>query len=60
MYFDNLISGPSPFLNPGLDLVLNLNADCTSAGSQFTNYWKLAWRILSITLLAYEMSVIVW
>ena len=31
-----------------------------SGHSQFTYYWSLAWRILSISLLAYEMSAIVW
>ena len=31
-----------------------------SALSQFTNCWTLAWRILSITLLAWEMSAIAW
>ena len=40
---------PLPFLNPA----------CTSESSQFTYCWSLAWRILSITLLAYEMSAIV-
>ena len=38
-----------PFLNP----------TCTSGSSQFTNCWSLTWRILSITLVAWEMSVIV-
>ena len=46
----NLILVPLPFLNPGW----------TSGSSQFTYCWSLAWRILSITLLAGEMSVIVW
>ena len=32
----------------------------TSGSSWFTNCWSLAWRILSITLLACEMSAIVW
>ena len=32
----------------------------TSASSQFTYCWSLAWRILSITLLVCEMSAIVW
>ena len=32
----------------------------TTGSSQFTYYWSLAWRILSITLLAYELSEIVW
>ena len=41
---------PLPFLNPG----------CTSGSSWFTYCWSLAWRILSITLLACEMNVIVW
>ena len=41
---------PLPFLNPA----------CTSGSSLFTYCWSLAWRILSITLLAYEMSAITW
>ena len=40
---------PLPFLNPVW----------TSGSSWFTHYWSLAWRILSITLLACEMSAIV-
>ena len=40
---------PLPFLNPAW----------TSGSSQFTYCWSLAWRILSITLLACEMSEIV-
>ena len=40
---------PLPFLNPA----------CTSGSSQFTSCWSLAWRILSITLLACEMSAVV-
>ena len=39
-----------PFLNPAW----------TSGSSQFTYCWSLAWRILSITLLACEMSATVW
>ena len=39
-----------PFLNPAW----------TSGSSWFTYCWRLAWRILSITLLACEMSAIVW
>ena len=46
----NLISVPLPFLNPS----------GTSGNSQFMYCWSLAWRILSITLLACEMSAIVW
>ena len=38
-----------PFLKPAW----------TSGSSQFTYYWSLAWRILSITLLACEMSAVV-
>ena len=38
-----------PFLNPAW----------TSGSSQFTYCWSLAWRILSITLLACEKSAIV-
>ena len=41
---------PLPFLNPV----------CTSGSSQFTYCWNLTWRILSITLLACEMSAIMW
>ena len=42
----NLTSGSSAFLNP----------HCTSWVSQFTYCWRLAWRILSITLLACEVQ----
>ena len=35
-----------------------LNPACSSAGSQFMHYWGLAWRILSITLRASEMSTL--
>ena len=42
----NLISGSSAFSK-------------TSGSSQFTYCWRLAWRILSITLLACEMRAIV-
>ena len=45
----NLISGFLLFLNPAW----------TSGSSWFTYCWSLAWRILSITLLACEMSAIV-
>ena len=38
---DNLISGSSAFLNPAW----------TAGSLQFTYYWSLAWRILSITFL---------
>ena len=40
---------PPSFLNPAW----------TSGSSQFTYYWSLAWRILSITLLVCEISAIV-
>ena len=40
---------PLPFLNPAW----------SSGSSQFTYCWSLAWRILSITLLASEVSAIV-
>ena len=40
---------PVPFLNPA----------CTSGSSQLKDSWSLAWRILSITLLACKMSVTV-
>ena len=39
-----------PFLNPAW----------TSGSSRFTYCWSLIWRILCITLLACEMSAIVW
>jgi len=41
---------PLPFLNPA----------CTSGSSWFMYCWSLAWRILSTTLLACEISAIVW
>ena len=41
---------PLPFLNPAW----------TSGSSWFSYVWSLAWRILSITLLACEMSAVVW
>ena len=37
-----------------------LNLDYAFGSSRFTYYWSLAWRILSITLLACEMSATVW
>ena len=37
-----------------------LNSAWASGNSWFTYCWSLAWRILSITLLACEMSAIVW
>ena len=36
-----------------------LNPACTFEISQFPYYWSLAWRILSITLIACEMNAIV-
>ena len=41
---------PLPFLNPA----------CTYGSSQFTNYSSLAWRILRITSIAFEMSATVY
>ena len=41
---------PLPFLNPVW----------ASGSSRFTCCWSLAWRILSITLLACEMSTVLW
>ena len=46
----NSTSGPLPLRKPA----------CTSGLSQFTYCWGQACRILSITLLACEMSVTVW
>ena len=37
-----------------------LNPACTSRISWILYCWSLAWRILSITLLACEMSTVVW
>ena len=37
-----------------------LNLAWTSGSSQFTYCWSLAWRILSITLLACEMTATTW
>ena len=37
-----------------------LNPAWISGSSQFMYCWSLAWRILSITLLLCEMSIIVW
>ena len=45
----DLLSGSSAFINPA----------CTSGSSQFTYCWSLAWRILSIILLACEMIAVV-
>ena len=42
-----------------LILLSFLNPAWTSGSSQLTFCWSLAWRILSTTLLAYEMSAIV-
>ena len=39
-----------PFLYPA----------CMSGVSQFVYCWSLAWRILSITLLVYKMSTVLW
>ena len=39
--------------------LLFLNPAWTSGSSRFTYCWSLAWKILNITLLAYEMSAIV-
>ena len=41
---------PLPFLNPA----------CTSESTWFVYYWSLTLRILSLILLASEMSAIVW
>ena len=35
-----------------------LNPACTSGSSRFTSYWRLTWRILSITLLVCESSTV--
>ena len=45
----NLISGSSAFLNPAW----------LFGSSQFTHCWRLTWRILRITLLAYEANTVV-
>ena len=38
----------------------SLNPACTSGSSRFMYCWSLAWRILSIALLACAMNAIVW
>ena len=50
MDINNLISSSLPFPNPAW----------TSGSSQVTNCWSVVWRILSITLLVWEMSAPVW
>ena len=40
--------------------LLFLNPACTSGSSRFMYCWSLAWRILSIALLACAMNAIVW
>ena len=45
---------PLPFLNPAWT-----SGSCSRCCSRFTYCWSLAWRILSITLLACEMNAIV-
>ena len=40
--------------------LLFINPAWTSGSSWFTYCWTLTWRILSITLLVYEMSAVVW
>ena len=50
MDVDNVISGSSAFLKSSLNIWK----------FRFTYCWSLAWRILSITLLACEMSAVVW
>ena len=49
-HVDNLISGSSAFSKSSLNIW----------NSWFMYCWSLSWRILSITLLVYEMSAIVW
>ena len=49
-YAPSLSLFPLPFLNPA----------CTSGSSQLTCCSSLAWRILSITLLACMMSTVIW
>ena len=41
---------PLPFLKPA----------CVFGSSQFMYYWSLAWRILSMTSIVCETSVLVW
>ena len=48
----NLISGSSAFLKPTCTYTFGIY--------QLSCCWSLSWRILSITLLACEMSTIVW
>ena len=61
---DVILEFPYIFCDPmgiwSLVLLPFLNPACTSGSSQFTYCWSLAWRILSITLLACEMCGTVW
>ena len=41
-------------------LPFKIHLPLTSGSSRFTYCWSLAWKILSITLLVCEMSVIAW
>ena len=47
----------NPYMTIGKTIALKMA--WTSGGSRFTYCWSLAWRILSITLLACEMSATV-
>ena len=57
----SLISGFSAFSKGRFTYgSLNTFPAWTFGSSRFTCCWSLAWRILSVTLLACEMSAIVW
>ena len=58
--FPCLFCDPADVGNLMLVLLPFLNPAYTSGSSQFTYCWSLAWRILIITLLACEMSAVVW
>ena len=57
MNVGKLISGSSTFLKPSFKPVLDFQAQ--SGSSWFVKRWSLACKILSMTLLAWEMSAIV-
>ena len=63
---DVLLEFPCFFYDPmiwaiwSLILLLCLNPVCISGSSWFMYCWSLAWRFLSMTLLAHEMTAVVW
>ena len=58
--FFNVFYDPTMLAIWSLVPLLFLNPACSSESSRFTYCWSLSWRILRISLLACEMSSIVW